>query len=91
MEANRTLWNQQQKLLRSALEGKSEQDHAIAMFLKQHAMVHAAKVIAATGRDLFVRPDLLAGAKAEHAAHLAREPYRCPLPPEVSPPIPPRA
>ena len=36
------------------------------------------------------RQDLLAAAKAEHAAHLAREPYSCPLPPEVSPPIPPR-
>jgi aminobenzoyl-glutamate utilization protein B len=53
-------------------------------------MVHAAKVMAATGRDLFTRPDLLAAAKAEHAAHLTREPYRCPLPPEVSPPIPAR-
>lgn len=53
-------------------------------------MIHAAKVMAATGRDLFARQDLLAAAKAEHAAHLAREPYSCPLPPEVSPPIPPR-
>lgn len=53
-------------------------------------MVHAAKIMAATGRDLIARPDLLAAAKAEHAAHLAREPYRCPLPPEVTPPIPGR-
>jgi len=53
-------------------------------------MVHAAKVMAATGRDLFLRPDVLAAAKAEHAAHLAREPYACPLPPEVMPPIPAR-
>ncbi|MFN6951288.1 MAG: M20 family metallopeptidase [Albidovulum sp.] len=53
-------------------------------------MVHAAKVMAATGRDLFARPDLLAAAKAEHAANLAREPYRCPLPPDIDPPIPSR-
>jgi aminobenzoyl-glutamate utilization protein B len=53
-------------------------------------LVHAAKIMAATGRDLVTRPDLLAAAKAEHAAHLAREPYACPLAPEVSPPIPPR-
>ena len=32
--------------------------------------------------------DLLAEAKAEHAAKLAREPYVCPLEPEVMPPIP---
>ncbi len=53
-------------------------------------MVHAAKIMAATGRDLVTRPELLAAAKAEHAAHLAREPYACPLAPEVSPPIPAR-
>lgn len=53
-------------------------------------MIHAAKAMAMTGRDLITRPDLLAAARAEHAAHLAREPYRCPMPPEVTPPIPPR-
>lgn len=51
-------------------------------------MVHAAKIMAATGRDLFARPELLAAAKAEHAANLAREPYICPLEPDVMPPIP---
>ncbi|MDN5787140.1 amidohydrolase [Pseudorhodobacter sp.] len=51
-------------------------------------MAHAAKIMAATGRDLFARPDLLAEAKAEHATNLAREPYVCPLEPEVMPPIP---
>ncbi len=51
-------------------------------------MVHAAKIMAATGRDLFAKPDLLAAAKAEHAANLAREPYICPLEPDVMPPIP---
>ena len=51
-------------------------------------MVHAAKVMAGTGRRLFEDPALLARAKAEHARALAAEPYVCPLPEEVSPPIP---
>ena len=51
-------------------------------------MVHAAKVMALTGRDLFAQPDVLATAKAEHAAACARTPYICPMPPEVSPAIP---
>ncbi len=44
MESNRKLWNQQQKILRNVLEGKSDQDQAIEMFLKQHAMLHTAEV-----------------------------------------------
>lgn len=44
METNRKLWNQRQKLLRSSIEGKSEQDLAIQTFLKQHAMVHTVAV-----------------------------------------------
>ncbi len=51
-------------------------------------MVHAAKVMAATGRRLFEDAGLLARAKAEHTRALAAEPYVCPLPPEVAPPIP---
>ncbi|TMV86185.1 amidohydrolase [Thioclava sp. BHET1] len=50
----------------------------------------AAKVMAATGRDLFARPDLLAAAKASHAAQMAVDPYVCPMPDEVQPPIQPR-
>ncbi len=50
-------------------------------------MIHAAKIMAAVGRDLFAGPDILAQAKAEHAAKLTREPYICPLDPEVMPPI----
>lgn len=53
-------------------------------------MVHAAKIMAATARELFTRPDLLAAAKAEHAANLAREPYISPLDADVMPPIPGR-
>ncbi len=51
-------------------------------------MVHAAKIMAATARDLFERPEVLAAARAEHAATLARDPYVCPMPPEVLPPVP---
>lgn len=54
-------------------------------------MVHAARIMAATGRDLFERPDLLAAAKAEHRAKLAADPWICPMPDEVMPPIPARA
>jgi aminobenzoyl-glutamate utilization protein B len=51
-------------------------------------MVHAARIMAAIARDLFERPDLLAAAKADHTARLAVQPYICPMPPEVQPPIP---
>ena len=50
-------------------------------------MVHAAKIMAATAIDIISRPDLLAAAKAAHAAHLAETPYVCPIPPDVSPPV----
>jgi aminobenzoyl-glutamate utilization protein B len=51
-------------------------------------MEHAAKVMAGTGRRLFEDAALLARAKAAHARAIAAEPYVCPLPPEVAPPIP---
>lgn len=51
-------------------------------------MVQAARVMAATARDLIDQPETLARARAEHAALLQREPYVCPLPPEMRPPIP---
>ncbi len=51
-------------------------------------MVHAAKVMAATGRRLFEDVALLARAKAAHRKALEAEPYVCPLPDEVMPPIP---
>ncbi|MEI4473648.1 amidohydrolase [Frigidibacter sp. MR17.24] len=53
-------------------------------------MVQAAKIMACVGRDLFADAGLLAAAKAEHAGRIAQEPYRCPLPPEVLPPLRPR-
>jgi aminobenzoyl-glutamate utilization protein B len=51
-------------------------------------MVHAAKVMAGTGRRIFEDAGLLARAKAEHARALEAEPYVCPMPEEVRPPIP---
>ncbi|QYK40570.1 MAG: amidohydrolase [Paracoccaceae bacterium] len=51
-------------------------------------MVQAARIMAATARSLFERPALLAAARADHAARLARQPYLCPMPDEVTPPIP---
>jgi aminobenzoyl-glutamate utilization protein B len=51
-------------------------------------MVHAARVMAGTARRLFEDASLLSRAKAEHRRALAAEPYVCPLPPEVAPPIP---
>ena len=53
-------------------------------------LTHAAKAMARTAEMLFADAGLLAEARAEHAARLAREPYICPIPPEVQPPLVPR-
>lgn len=53
-------------------------------------MTHAARAMALCAQRLFTDPALLTAAKAEHAARLAAEPYRCPIPPEVQPPLVPR-
>ena len=53
-------------------------------------LVHAAKAMARCGEMLLSDPALLAEARADHAARLGREPYRCPIPPEVRPPLQPR-
>lgn len=42
MEPNRKRWNAQQKQLRALLEGGENHEHAIALFLEQHAMTHSA-------------------------------------------------
>jgi aminobenzoyl-glutamate utilization protein B len=52
-------------------------------------MVHAAKIMAGTARDLFLAPDRLAAARASHEERLAADPYDCPIPDDVSPPIVP--
>ena len=50
-------------------------------------MIHMAKVLAATGRDVLQDPVLLDRVKADHAQRLAQDPYVCPLPLDVMPPI----
>ncbi len=58
--------------------------------LAKKGMVHAAKIMAATAARLIAEPAALAAAKAEHQRMLARTPYRCPIPDEISPPVLPR-
>lgn len=53
-------------------------------------LVHAAKIMAGTALDVLEHPDVMADAKRDHQARLARKPYVCPIPPEVKPPIQPR-
>lgn len=53
-------------------------------------MTHAAKAMGAVGRMLFTDDLLLARAKKDHADRLEREPYICPIPDEVRPPLQPR-
>jgi aminobenzoyl-glutamate utilization protein B len=50
-------------------------------------MVHVAKVMAGTALDVLKDEVLLARAKADHQAKLARSPYVCPLPEDLMPPI----
>ncbi|MBV1833276.1 M20 family metallopeptidase [Novacetimonas pomaceti] len=50
-------------------------------------MIHAAKVMAATARDVLMAPALLERVKADHDSRLAQEPYVCPMPDEVVPPV----
>lgn len=55
------------------------------------ALTHAATVISATGLDLITRPELLAAARAEHAANTAATPYGCPIPKDLLAPLVVRA
>ena len=50
-------------------------------------MIQAAKIMAATAADLYRRPEILAAAKEVHRAQIAREPYVCPMPDDVLPPV----
>ena len=49
------------------------------------AFAHVAKSLAATGLDLVLNPELLAGAKAEWLEKTEGRPYQCPIPPHVGP------
>jgi aminobenzoyl-glutamate utilization protein B len=51
-------------------------------------MVLAAKTMAATALELYTSPLLLAAARTELAERLAVEPYVCPIPEGVKPPLP---
>lgn len=48
-------------------------------------MVHTAKVMAGTAVDALLNPDLVAKAKADHAARTGGKPYHSPLPPDARP------
>ncbi|MEO9902595.1 M20 family metallopeptidase [Nisaea sp.] len=53
-------------------------------------MIHAAKIMAGTAVDMVRDEELLAAAKADHAARTAKTPYVCPIPEDVHPPLQPR-
>lgn len=53
-------------------------------------MIHAAKVMAATARRLVEDPELLSRANALLRNRLKDEPYVCPLPDDLRPPLVPR-
>ncbi|MFV0492196.1 MAG: amidohydrolase [Pseudorhodobacter sp.] len=53
-------------------------------------MIYAAKVMGVTARMLFTDELLLARAKQDHQDRIGREPYVCPIPKEVKPPLQPR-
>ncbi|MCA1371797.1 amidohydrolase [Bradyrhizobium sp. BRP14] len=53
-------------------------------------MEHAAKVMASTALELILKPELIAAAKADHAARLDGTPFVNPIPDDVDPPLPER-
>lgn len=50
-------------------------------------MTHAAKIMAGTAAAVLLDGDLLAKAKADHAARTRQVPYVCPIPEGVEPPL----
>ncbi len=56
-------------------------------------MLHAAKIMAGTGRDLFEQSEKISEARRIHEEQQASMPYECPMPEEVQPPLvaPPEA
>lgn len=51
-------------------------------------MTHAAKIMASTAVDLLTNPNLIADAKADHAARLEGTPFVNPIPDDILPPLP---
>ncbi len=50
-------------------------------------MLHAAKIMAGTGRDLFENPGKIEAAQRDHDARAQHTPYECPMPDDVLAPI----
>ncbi|HCQ59435.1 MAG TPA: hypothetical protein DIU10_16265 [Sulfitobacter sp.] len=50
-------------------------------------MIHSAKIMGATARMLLPDMDLLAQAKQDHRLRMEIEPYVCPIPEDVTPPL----
>lgn len=50
-------------------------------------MIYAAKAIAATACRMIEKPEIVAKAKAHHQELLEADPYECPIPPSVKPPV----
>ena len=59
--------------------------------LAHKGMIHVAKVMASTAVDALKDPAIIPQAKADYRARTADNPYVCPLPEDISPPIRPRA
>ncbi len=55
--------------------------------LGHKSLIFASKVMAATVLDLILNPELLEEAKNEHRNRLKGKVYRCPLPPDLKPPL----
>ena len=50
-------------------------------------MIHVAKIMAATAVEALNNPGVISAAKADYAARTEHNPYVCPLPTDVMPPI----
>jgi aminobenzoyl-glutamate utilization protein B len=59
--------------------------------LAHKGMIHVAKVMASTAVDALNDPAIITQAKADYRARTADDPYVCPLPEDISPPIRPLA
>jgi aminobenzoyl-glutamate utilization protein B len=59
--------------------------------LAKKGMVHVAKIMASTAIDAIAKPDIIEQAKADYKARTDINPYICPLPDDIDPPIKPRA
>ena len=55
--------------------------------LAKKGMVHVAKIMASTAVDALTRPALIDEAKADYKARTDINPYVCPLPDDIDPPI----